>query len=283
MSVIEDIKGIVARGAVCLPVLGVACALAALTTSCGQAAREEDKEAKEAVQGVWVDADTQEPSMRFEGDTLYYADSTSLPVYFQVIDDSLVLFNSSGRTSYKLTKLTDHLLYFRNQNNDEVKLRRNESENTEEEKEIVEEFIQAEDPKPQVIKEVNKHDTIVFHNGERYHCYVQINPTTYKVISSYYNEDGIEVNNVYYDNIVNLNVFNGKRKVFSKDFRKTMFEGKVPEEFLNKAILKDMELKEVSENGIDHTAVLIQPDNEAAEFRVTVRVDYDGNLTIMEN
>jgi len=267
--------------------VGRVCAIIALLLlmpSCGGGERPEDKEAKEAVQGIWFDSDTKEPSIRIEGDSIYYADSTSLPAYFKIIDDSLVIYNFSGSaSSYKITRMTDHLLYFRNQNEDEVKLQRNVPENSEEEQEIVEEFIQAEEPKPQVIKEVNKHDTIAYYNNERYHCYVQINPTTYKVISTFYNEDGIEVSNVYYDNIVNLNIFNGKRKVFSKDFRKNMFEGKVPEEFLKQAILKDMELKEVSENGIDHNAVLVQPDDESAEFRVTVRVDYDGNMTILEN
>ena len=56
-----------------------------------------------------------------------------------------------------------------------------------------------------------KRDCVVFFNDEKYHCYIQINPTTYKVVKPSVNDDGVEVDNVYYDNIVNLTVFNGNK------------------------------------------------------------------------
>ncbi len=49
-----------------------------------------------------------------------------------------------------------------------------------------------------------KRDTVVVRGDEKYHLYVQVNPTSYKVYKSSYNDDGVEVDNVYYDNIVNL-------------------------------------------------------------------------------
>ena len=36
---------------------------------------EEDIAAKELLQGIWLDDETESPLMRVEGDTIYYADS----------------------------------------------------------------------------------------------------------------------------------------------------------------------------------------------------------------
>ena len=41
-----------------------------------QATSEEDREAKALMQGVWVDAETEDVSFRVAGDTIFYADSS---------------------------------------------------------------------------------------------------------------------------------------------------------------------------------------------------------------
>ena len=40
--------------------------------------QEEDLSAKELLQGIWLDDETESPLMRIEGDTIYYADSQKL-------------------------------------------------------------------------------------------------------------------------------------------------------------------------------------------------------------
>ena len=54
-----------------------------------QATSEENREAKALMQGVWVDAETEDVSFRVAGDTIFYADSTSMPAYFKIVGDSL--------------------------------------------------------------------------------------------------------------------------------------------------------------------------------------------------
>ena len=54
-----------------------------------------------------------------------------------------------------------------------------------------------------------KIDSVVSYNKNRYHWYIAINPTKYKVTKRSYNEDGLEVENVYYDNIMHVSVFLG--------------------------------------------------------------------------
>ena len=80
---------------------------------------EEDREAKTLMQGVWVDAETEDVAFRVKGDTIFYADSTSMPAYFRIVGDSLTL--SSG-TSYAIEKQTAHIFSFRNQNGDLITL-----------------------------------------------------------------------------------------------------------------------------------------------------------------
>ena len=89
---------------------------------------EEDREAKALMQGVWVDSETEDVSFRVAGDTIFYADSTSMPAYFKIIGDSLTL--SSG-TSHAIEKQTAHLFWFRNQNGDLIKLEKSEEADAE--------------------------------------------------------------------------------------------------------------------------------------------------------
>lgn len=43
---------------------------------------KEDLSAKEILQGIWLDDETESPLMRVEGDTIYYADAQSTPIAF---------------------------------------------------------------------------------------------------------------------------------------------------------------------------------------------------------
>lgn len=45
--------------------------------------QEEDLSAKELLQGIWLDDETESPLMRIEGDTIYYADAQSAPITFK--------------------------------------------------------------------------------------------------------------------------------------------------------------------------------------------------------
>ncbi len=64
-----------------------------------------------------------------------------------------------------------------------------------------------------------KIDSVVTFNGERYHWYIAINPTKYKVTKRTFNDDGLEVENVYSDNIMHISFFKGAQQLFSSDFR----------------------------------------------------------------
>ena len=49
----------------------------------------EDLRAKKLLQGVWVSADDDSPVLMAKGDTIFYPDSTSMPVAVKIVADTL--------------------------------------------------------------------------------------------------------------------------------------------------------------------------------------------------
>jgi len=229
----------------------------------------EDKGAKAMLQGIWVEEESNDVSMRIHGDTIFYADTTSMPAYFMIIGDSLVM--GSG-TSYAIVKQTQNLFWIKNQNGDVVKLQR--SNDPVDETEFVHDT-------PQIMTYTHQvqTDSVVFYDGQRYHWYIAINPTKYKVVKRTYNDDGMEVENVYYDNIMHVSVFQGAQRVYSSDFRKQMFAKLVPEEFLNEAILVNMEYSRADAQGLYFHATLCVPDG-ASCYMVETRISYKGQMAM---
>ena len=136
--------------ALLLQVLLILVALTACQFSPSQADRPESSEAKRLMQGVWTDEDTESVVFKMEGDSVYYPDSTSMPAYFKVIDDSLYLGNTA---SYLIVKHSEHLLWIKDHNGILVKL----AKNVEDEDETV-----FEESKPQVLTaDALNSDTVV--------------------------------------------------------------------------------------------------------------------------
>lgn len=230
---------------------------------------EESKEAKAMLQGIWVDEESQEPSFMAKGDTIYYPDSTSQPAYFKIVGHNIIL-RGANEMRYTIIKQAQHIFWFKNQNGDEIHLRR--SEDTADKY-----YFTEKRPMPLNQNQYIKRDTVVSNGGEKYHCYVAISPTTYKVVKSSYNDDGIEVDNVFYDNIIHISVFNGARQIYSKDFKKQMFKGKVPSSFLSQAILSDMQFDTIDNSGVHYNAIICIPD-EASNYQVDVSISFKGEM-----
>lgn len=254
-----------------LTIILVACVLMVGCSGQGGSSEssKESREAKAMLQGVWLDEETGDVTFRVKGDTIYYADSTSMPAYFKIVKDSLVL--ASG-TKYGITKQTEHLFWFANQSGDVVKLTK--SDDADDEKVFV-----HDTPKILTYNHQVKLDSVVNYNGERYHWYIAINPTKYKVSKRTYNDDGMEVENIYYDNIMHIAVFKDAQRVYSSDFRKQQYASKVPKDFINDAILGNMEYSHIDEEGLHFKATLCIPDG-ASCYLVENIIDYHGKMSM---
>jgi len=244
------------------------------STSDTPEAPQEDLAAKKMLQGIWVNSDDEAPAFKVKGDSIFYPDTTSLPVAFQIFGDTIVT-KGSADARYAITKQTPNNFWFKNQYGDEVKLVRSENPDD------AYAFEQTRPTVPINQRMLIKRDTVVFHGNQRYHVYVQVNPTTYKVIKTTYNDEGVEVGNIYYDNIINLAVFNGARKVYSSDFHKHHFKQCVPSRMLSQCILHDMTFDRIDDKGLHLRAMLAIPDTPTS-YIANITVGYDGRLSIAQ-
>lgn len=249
--------------------------LTAMLCACGNRQNKavdstEDLTAKKKLQGIWLNEDGEDVAFQVKGDSVYFPDSTSVPSYFRIESNSFVLIG--GKTSkYKIIKQTPNVFVFKDQSGEVVKLYKTNDVS------YMDAFL------PKTVQNINqkkvvKRDSVVFFNNEKYHCYIQINPTTYKVVRPSVNDDGVEVDNVYYDNIVNLTVFNGDKRVFSSDLRKETFEHEVPKQFLQQAIYSDLYFDRIDAEGIHFFSVLAIPETSIS-YLVESIIGFNGKLT----
>ena len=220
----------------------------------------EDLEAKAMLQGIWIE-------FLAKGDTIFFPDSTSQPSYFRIVSDSFCL----GENRYAITKQTEHLFCFQNQAGEEVRLEKSENK---------EDSLAFLDNQPEILSlnEVLKIDSVVLFGGERYHWYIAVNPTRYKVTKETYNSDGVSVENVYYDNIIHISLYRGSVCLFSRDIKKQMFADDVPQQFLDQAVLGNIKYDHVDSRGVHFNANLCIPD-VASCYLVETLIGFDGQMT----
>ena len=261
-------------------ILLLACFLLGVA-ACGQKSEKkqpeikEDTAAKKLLQGIWLDGDDEDDvAFRVKGDTIYYPDSTSRPVYFYIVGDTLVM-KGANTSKYPIVNQAAHIFQFKVQNGDIVKLVKPDDQS------YLQQF-SHEQPVTLNQNTLVKRDTVVNAGNEKLHLYVQVNPTTFKVYKSSYNDDGVEVDNVYHDNIVNVNIYQGSRKIFGRDFRKEDFKGQVPHEFLKQSILSDIVFRKVDADGVHYKVVLAMPDSSMS-YQVEIIISLEGKMTIKKS
>lgn len=261
-------------------ILLLACFLLGVA-ACGQKSEtkqpeiKEDTAAKKLLQGIWLDGDDEDDvAFRVKGDTIYYPDSTSRPVYFYIVGDTLVM-KGANTSKYPIVNQAAHIFQFKVQNGDIVKLVKTDDQS------YLQQF-SHEQPVTLNQNTLVKRDTVVNAGNEKLHLYVQVNPTTFKVYKSSYNDDGVEVDNVYHDNIVNVNIYQGSRKIFGRDFRKEDFKGQVPHEFLKQSILSDIVFRKVDADGVHYKVVLAMPDSSMS-YQVEIIISLKGKMTIKKS
>lgn len=229
----------------------------------------EDEDAKRILQGIWISEDEETPSFMAKGDTIFYPDTTSVPVKFWVHNDSIYL--KGNRTQhYKIVSMSEQALCILNQNEENIKLVRGD------EKRFLKDFEQLR-PYALNVFRVSKTDTVDVVSGTRFECKMLLVPSSERVIKSLYNDDGIEVDNVYLDNVGHLNVYANGALVYVHAFRKQEFSAYVPKDFLVKSILRSLQYSRSDVNSVYIDAVIGIPD-AATCYVVELRISKDGKL-----
>lgn len=233
---------------------------------------QEDLEAKKKLQGTWKNDLEGDYVFSFKGDSIYFTDSVSIPASFCVINDTLIV-NSSKPVKYAIKSLNSTQFTFINMNGDEVELVKDEAVDLS----SIGQHAQAQTNVNQ--GKTIKNDSVMNVGSHRYHVYTQVNPTTYKVFQQTTNDDGLNVEQIFYDNIVYVGVFDGGQKIFGQDFAKKAFEQKVPKNYLSNAILSEITIDKATTEGINLTAILAIP-NSSTTFHVNMLISQEGKVTL---
>lgn len=197
----------------------------------------EDKQAKQMLQGMWVTYDSSDPAFMAKGDSIFYPDSTSLPVSFWIEGDSLFL-QGARLSHYFIIKQAPHLLKIENQTGDSVTLVKSND------KALRPLFAQN---RPYALNTFRTYDADTTTNTSYgyFTCKIHVETTSDRVVKSVYNDQGVEVDNMYLDNLARLNVLSAGKLVYSHNFRKQEFSQFVPQELFKKSILRGMEFSQI--------------------------------------
>lgn len=245
-----------------------------LCVSCGDNAKpsvSDDSELKKMLEGVWVESEDHEVAFRIEGDSIYYPDSNIETVFFRVTKDTLYL-DGKETLKYPIEKCSAHVLHFVNLHGEKVMLERIDDSDP----------ANSFDIKPVTVslginQQLIKSDTVVTVSDNRYHCYMQVNPTKYKVARAEISNEGVEVERFYYDNMLYAAVYEGATKLFSSDFSKKDFAAFVPAEVLARSILNNISYKSCSAEGVVFEAEITMPGS-ASQYIVDINVKRDGTM-----
>lgn len=210
---------------------------------------QESKQAKVLLHGIWADELSGDVVMKAEGDTIYFPDSTSVPVCFKIFKDTLVM----GVDKYLIERQSANVIWFVNHAGETIKLvKSSEPSDTLAFTKIA--------PNAIVVGELVKSDTVVYFNNQRYHSYSTINPTTFKIYKTTHNDDGLKVDNIYYDNIINISIYKSSNRLYSCDFNKHMFKTHIPHEVFVQCVLGNMKLLKLDSCGFHYQATIGIPD-----------------------
>lgn len=232
--------------------------------------RHVDKDAEAMLQGLWVDRETEEAAFTVRGDTIFFPDSTTVPATFYVYGDTLYM--DSARVTYHIVRLSRDIFTFTNQNSDIVSLVKSDSPPR------GRDFSYKPPEAPPVTEQV-KSDTVVIHDGTRYHIYTAVNPTTFKVVKTSYNSEGMKVESVFFDNIIHISIFTGTRQLFSRDFKKQMFSHLIPDTFLRQAVLTAIDYCKADSDGFHFNTVVCIP-GDAGCYMLDAIISTDGEVTM---
>lgn len=233
---------------------------------------QENIHMKHSLQGIWSDDYSNAVQFSAEGDSLYYPGEESRPLYFKIVDGKLMICGSDT-VSYEIICLENDKFWYHSITGELIKLHRSDFE-----LDSIE-FIKTMQRPIALYDRVVKKDSVIMFNNHRYHGYVYINPSTMKVYRSSYNENGMKIEQVFYDNVIHLCVYEGRQSLFARDFTKKDFESMVDENFLKNAVLSDMDFIDVNSNGYWYEALLCIPD-EASCYQIYILISPDGQWSL---
>lgn len=232
--------------------------------------RSDSLRVMELLQGIWIDDNTGLPTLKIKEDSLFLASQSQTAYRFGISDDTLVTYGAD-QIEYQIDSIDSHVFHFYTQVGDLMSLHKADND-------TIAFGYQQDEEKQDTIREVVEKDSVFVYQGVRYRGYVFINPSTKKVIRPMMTEEGMIVDNIYYDNIIHICVYQGKEELYAQNISKEMFAGIFPDAFLQTVILSDMDFVGIDSDGYHYRASLCVPDDISCYY-IDLNISYDGKLT----
>ncbi len=233
----------------------------------------EDVAAKQMLQGIWLDDATEMAFMGVSGDSVFFAERDRRPMSFRVVHDS-IYFIGHDTLAYKIERQSDDDFWYRTFAGDVVKLQKQTSGSLD-----ISDFRSGTTSYEPAAQQRMEKDSIVYYDGTRYRGYVFINPTSIKVLRTTYDENGIGIDNVFYDNVIHICVYEGANRLYGQDIEKSMFSGQFSSDRLSGLVLSDMDFTGVDADGYHYRAVLSVPESPVS-FIMNLNISFSGELAI---
>jgi hypothetical protein len=207
------------------------------------------------------------------GDTIFYNDTNSTPVTFRIYHDQLTVFGADT-VVYQIDRQTAQTFSFHAPDEPVINLSKSDNPNDSAL------FSPAQTPIVPVYTEVVQRDSIVFFGGHRYHAYATINPSKIRVTKTSYTDEGLDVSEFFYDNIMHICVYEGKERLFGRNITKQTLTGHLADNFLATSILADIHFEHIDAVGFTFTLLVCVPDSiNCVEVELTV--SFDGVLSVL--
>ena len=92
-------------------------------------------------------------------------------------------------------------------------------------------------------------------------------------------EDGMSIDNIYYDNVMHICVYEGRKSLYASDITKQMLSPYVSADFLSKSLFSDMQFIGVGPSGFHYQASVCIPESFVCNI-VDLYVSFKGKLTM---
>ena len=234
---------------------------------------KENRSAKKQLQGVWYTEDANTPLLLVQGDTLRFIDQTDSPMQFKIYKDSLYTYGYDV-TGYKIDYQSENDFWFHSLSDRIIKLYK--SDNLEDSLYFRASFSNL--PSTIYSQKIEK-DSVVYYDNRRFRGYVYINPSTYKVNKPSYTDEGIRIDNIFYDNVIHICVYEGTESLFARDIYKKDFKSLLTDVFYEQSILANIDFEGVDYKGYHFTAYLQVPESLMYNI-ISLEISFDGEINI---
>ena len=232
------------------------------------AARDSIRE--QMLRGLWLEDNSEVTVMHIHGDTVYFPDKRIAPCAYEVRGDTLYM-GSSSVAHYHIDYLDSLEMTLRTMTGNKISVHK--SSDTIPSIELPREYSMP------VYDEQTRRDSVCASDGHRYHAYVFINPSDIRVPVPIITEEGLSVTRIYYDNIIHICVYEGKRKIFGRDMRKSDFEEVIPKDFYQSATLSDIRIKGIRDRHFIYYAYIGRPESSVC-YVAEIQLTSDGQIKI---